>query len=71
MKDRTRNIRIILICLALAAATLVSYWPVKDHEFVNFDDYDYVTKNTNVNTGLTGANIKWAFMEGHAGNWHP
>ncbi|MBW8036293.1 MAG: tetratricopeptide repeat protein [Planctomycetes bacterium] len=71
MKDKTRNIRIILICLALAAATLTSYWPVKDHEFVNFDDYDYVMNNTNVNTGLTGANIKWAFMKGHASNWHP
>lgn len=71
MEDRIPNIRIILICFVLAAATLVSYWPVRDHEFVNFDDYDYVTKNTNVNTGLTGANIKWAFTRGHAGNWHP
>ena len=71
MKDRNRNIHIILICLVLAVTTLVVYWPVKDHEFVNYDDHDYVTHNPRVVTGLTSDNVKWAFTKAHAGNWHP
>ena len=41
------------------------------HDFVNFDDDDYVYENWHVKRGLTGAGIAWAITTYHAGNWHP
>ena len=41
------------------------------HEFVNFDDYAYITLNENVNSGFSWSGIHWAFTQYHVGNWHP
>jgi tetratricopeptide (TPR) repeat protein len=60
-----------LIALLLALVTLVVYLPVGTHDFVNYDDTDYVTENSFVKSGLTWAGIQWAFTSFHAGNWHP
>ncbi len=61
----------LLLCLLLAAATLAVYWPVIHCDFLNYDDPVYFTANPRVLTGLTSANVAWAFTTGHAGNWHP
>src|ERR1035438_5013885 len=60
-----------LICLALALVTTALYWPVTHHNFVNFDDDDYITNNSHVQAGLTWAGVIWAFQTGAAANWHP
>jgi Tfp pilus assembly protein PilF len=44
---------------------------VGDHEFVNYDDNVYITDNAQVQKGLTGKGIIWAFTTSHTGNWHP
>jgi Flp pilus assembly protein TadD len=59
------------IGLLLAAVTLVVWWPVVHCDFLNYDDPDYFTNNSHVQGGLTRANVVWAFMTGHASNWHP
>jgi Tfp pilus assembly protein PilF len=59
------------ICLFLVVATVAIYWPVTNCNFVTFDDVDYFTNNNYVQTGLSLANIKWAFTTGFAANWHP
>ena len=59
------------LCLFLALATLVVFLPVARQGFVNYDDSDYVTENAHVQSGLTRANVVWAFTTGHASNWHP
>lgn len=41
------------------------------HEFVNFDDVNYVLDNSQVTRGVTGQGIAWAFTHSHAANWHP
>ena len=58
------------LCLALGLATLALYLPSLRHEFVGYDDQQYVTENAHVRAGLTGAGLVWAFGC-HAGNWHP
>lgn len=63
--------RNLIIALLLAALTLSVFWPATRHDFVNFDDPDYVTANAQVQKGLNGANVIWAFTTGHAANWHP
>jgi tetratricopeptide (TPR) repeat protein len=47
------------------------YWPVHNHQFVNYDDNVYVTENQTIHSGPTWQNIKWAFTTGYASNWHP
>src|ERR1019366_6121891 len=59
------------VCLALAMTTLAVFMPVAWQSFVNYDDSDYVTENTHVQSGLKWENVVWAFKTGHASNWHP
>jgi protein O-mannosyl-transferase len=61
----------LLICLLLALVTLAVYWPVTSHQFIIFDDDDYITQNSHVTAGLTWPSIVWAFKTDHAANWHP
>ena len=67
----TKNQLSALICLALALVTTALYWPITHHNFVNFDDDDYITNNSHVQAGLTWAGVIWAFQSGSAANWHP
>ena len=60
-----------LVAASLALVTLVIYWQVQSHGFVNYDDNLYVTDNPQVKAGLTSASIQWAFTTGHSANWHP
>lgn len=57
--------------MALFVVTLSIYLPVGSHQFIEFDDDVYVTKNPNVMRGITGKNVIWAFGSVEAGNWHP
>src|SRR5438045_6926772 len=41
------------------------------HEFVNYDDDQYVYGNSRITNGLTLEGIQWAFTHVHADNWHP
>src|SRR5437660_517873 len=59
------------LSILLTFATVSAYLPVAWNEFVNYDDPDYVTSNSHVQSGLTWSNVAWAFTSGHASNWHP
>jgi len=61
----------VLVCLFLAAAILLAFFPVIHNGFTGYDDGDYVTDNPHVRTGVTAANIAWALTAAHANNWHP
>jgi protein O-mannosyl-transferase len=70
-KKLTQNQLFAIICLVLATLTLTVYWPLTSHPFINFDDDDYIVGNTHVTSGLSWANLIWAFKTGDAANWHP
>jgi Flp pilus assembly protein TadD len=59
------------ICLLLITVTLAVFWQVSNHEFVNFDDDDYVSENPHVQSVLSRQAIIWAFTATRAANWHP
>ena len=59
-----------LIALALGLITLALYSPSLRHDFLTYDDQQYVTENGQVRSGLTLHGMVWAFGK-HAGNWHP
>jgi tetratricopeptide (TPR) repeat protein len=61
----------LLICLSLAAISLVVYSRSLLNGFVNYDDPVYITANEHVRSGLTGETVRWAFTTDTAGNWHP
>src|SRR3954469_3173847 len=63
--------RTVLISLALIALTWLVFGQTLRHEFINFDDQDYVFKNPHVLAGLTPNGLMWAFTTFAAGNWHP
>jgi len=51
--------------------TLALYVPTVRHQFVNYDDEDYVTHNLHVQQGLTRGSMWWALTSLDASNWHP
>ncbi|MFH0991163.1 MAG: tetratricopeptide repeat protein [bacterium] len=55
----------------LVLVTLLVYWQVREHDFVNYDDPVYILDNINIQTGFTLESISWAFSTGYASNWHP
>lgn len=61
----------IFLSLVLALVTAAVYWPVRQHDFVNYDDGDYASANPHVQGGLTWPNVLWACQTGFASNWHP
>ena len=61
----------ILICLFLVIATLVVYWQVRNHTFVNFDDSSYILNNQHIRAGLNFEGIAWAFSFPGFDYWHP
>jgi len=60
-----------LASLLLIAVTFVLYAPLKEHQFINYDDPGYVTSNLHVQQGLHWKNVIWAFKTTSCANWHP
>ncbi len=58
------------IPLALAFATLALYLPTLRHDFLAYDDQQYVTENSAIRSGINAQTMAWAFGR-HASNWHP
>ena len=63
--------RVLIVALLLVAGVVASYAGVASHEFVTYDDPQYVVQNPYVNGGLSTENLKWAFTRSHSSNWHP
>jgi hypothetical protein len=63
--------RDLLVALVLAALTLGVYWPVRMHDFILYDDPQFITENHQIQSGLTWSTIRYAFTTPVVGNWHP
>jgi len=61
----------LIVSLFLTIITLATFWQVQNHEFVIYDDYEYITGNSHAQAGLTFDGIVWAFTTTHVSNWHP
>ncbi len=68
---RSDRLQFFALCAVLMAATFFTYWPVRTHDFVKYDDDKYVTDNRQVQSGLNERSVRWAFTSGYASNWHP
>jgi tetratricopeptide (TPR) repeat protein len=61
----------VTISIILGVVTLAVFWPVRNYDFVLYDDGQYVFENPHVASGLSWANLVWAVTRFHSGNWHP
>ncbi|MBL9189387.1 MAG: tetratricopeptide repeat protein [Opitutaceae bacterium] len=59
------------IAVGLFIATACLFARAIGHDFVNYDDPDYVTANLHVKAGLSADGVAWALRSGEASNWHP
>src|SRR4029077_8188256 len=62
---------VVGICAALAAITWFIFGQTLGHQFVTYDDPQYVYGNPEVAAGLSLEGVSWAFTHTVAGNWHP
>ena len=64
----------VLICLALAILTVITFWSLKNCSFINYDDNLYVYENAYVQSGLNANNVVHAFsseLMKISGHWCP
>ena len=59
------------ICAALAGITWLVFGQTVAHQFVTYDDPQYVYENAKVAAGLSPESVLWAFTHTVGGNWHP
>ena len=59
------------VCLGLVVMVVAVYLQTTAHEFVSFDDGDYIAHNPHIREGLTWKAILWAMSTGYVGAWHP
>src|SRR3972149_7407814 len=62
---------VFFLSAALVALTLLFFAPVRNFEFVNYDDNVYVTENPRVREGLNWDNLVWAWVTLEHGAWQP
>ncbi|MBI5692287.1 MAG: tetratricopeptide repeat protein [Verrucomicrobia bacterium] len=60
-----------IVAVILVVGTFLLFARAIGHDFVNYDDPDYVTENPQVQAGLSLAGIRWALTAAEASNWHP
>src|SRR2546430_1278643 len=60
-----------IVCIFLVGIVWIVFGQTLRHEFVNYDDEEYVGGNSRITNGLTLDGIQWAFTHVHAANWHP
>ena len=65
------NRKVLAACALLFLFTLLLYARALKNGFVNYDDPGYVTRNSQVQQGLTLRSVYWAFTTTSEANWHP
>ena len=61
----------IAVCFLLVLAVWAVFGQTLRHEFINYDDPDYVSQNPAVARGISWDGAVWAFTHRHSDNWHP
>jgi tetratricopeptide (TPR) repeat protein len=61
----------VAICAVLVGITWLVFAQTVRHQFVTYDDPQYVYANPDISAGISAGRISWAFTHTIAGNWHP
>jgi hypothetical protein len=52
----------LIIYIVLIAVTFAVYLQVNKFDFIDLDDFVYVTENLHIKSGVTSEGIRWAFQ---------
>ena len=66
----TKKNNLFVVALLVGCFAFLIYLPTLDHEFVNWDDPEYILKNENIQS-LNSSSLKWMFTSFYSANWHP
>ena len=69
--NQSERIKVAAVCIFLTIIIWITFGQIIGHDFINYDDEEYVTENVHVLNGLNWADLKWAFTTGHTGYSHP
>ena len=61
----------VALSLVLVLGTFLLYGAVRTHDFINYDDKDYVVGNPHVTAGLSWETVRWSLTANEQANWHP
>lgn len=61
----------IVLGLTLVVLVAVVLGPALDNPFLFYEDWQFVTRNSVVQAGLTWSGVQWAFSTYLTGNWYP
>ena len=67
----TKAQRLLAASIVLLLFTFLIYAPVRNHEFVDFDDHPLILDNPSVHVGFGFEGAKLAFTTTHHLNWTP
>lgn len=67
----TSRSQIVVICSALMALAAIPYVQTLQHDFINYDDWSYVSENQIVLNGVTWEGVKWLTTAVQVGHWVP
>jgi hypothetical protein len=70
-QPKARTSLVFGLSLVLIVGTLVLYSPVRNHDFINYDDKEYVVDNPHVTAGLNWETVRWSLSATEQANWHP
>lgn len=70
-QSSSERVTVWLVCVGLAIIVAIAFGRIVGHDFINYDDDQYVTENPHVLNGLNGSDVIWAFTTGHTGYSHP
>ena len=71
MERANNKLSVFFICVLLVGGTVLPYWQVGKHEFLNYDDGEYITENNFVQGGLSRQSVCWSFTSTVSNHWHP
>jgi protein O-mannosyl-transferase len=63
--------KLLACCLLLFIGTFLLFLPAVHHEFLNYDDDNYITESDLVQQGLTPTSAVEALLGHHSFMWHP
>ena len=62
---------VVLTGVALSCLTFVAFSRILFNGFVDYDDDQYITENSQIQAGLTIQSLYYVVTDTSTGNWHP
>lgn len=69
--QRTDRRITVAVCVFLSVIIWIVFGQTLGHDFINYDDPQYVTENSHITAGLTCEGLTWFLTHSHASLWHP